>query len=241
VTNPADRFAYVQQYAYSGADVTIRRYLTLDKFLDLVRTGELHFAPASAMSDSKEGHFTPADQRSREKRLARIGARGLEIARQAWTTMAISNAKTVVLSCWSMGSDEDPRMWSEYAPSRDAIALETSVQALQSALGHEFLAVPVRYVDRDTAELPSATLDALEPFFFKGLDYQWEREVRFIANMEMGKRLATPRRVKVVPSRVPLRFVLAPTASASRENEVRDLLSGWEPGLQVFPSRLRRV
>lgn len=82
--NPVDRFAHLRRYAHAGADTVIRRYLQSDKFLDLARTGELYFAPASAMSDPEEGFFTLADQRAREGRLEAMGfcARGLNIARQ---------------------------------------------------------------------------------------------------------------------------------------------------------------
>jgi len=242
--NPVkDPFAYVRQYAYRGSDTTIRRYLHPDKFIDLVRSGELHFAPASKMtSDPEEGYFTLADQRLREERLKGIGFGSLELnlARKAWDTIAGSNAKAVVLSCWSMGPEEDPRMWSDYAHSSpDAVALETTVHALQRALGVEFMAAPVQYIDRDTELIPNSTQDTFEPFFFKGREFAWERELRFVGNMEMGKRLGSPRRVRVQPSRVPVRFIVAPNAPAGRLDEVCALLAQWEPGLEVCASSLR--
>lgn len=235
-----DPFAYVRRYAYAGCDTIIRRYLQPDKFLDIVRTGELYFAPASAMSDVEEGYFTLADQRHREEKLKgmRFCTQGLNIARQAWDTMAASNAQTVVLSCWSMGPGEDLKMWREYAPSSHAVALETTAHALQRALGGDFLAVPVRYIDRESALLPNSTLDTLEPFFFKGKDFAWESELRFLGNMERGKRLGSPRRVKLHPSRVPMRFILTPSAPAGRLDEVRSLLCQLELGLEVCASSL---
>ena len=238
-----DPFAYVRQYAYSGPDTIIRRYLQLDKFLDLARTGELYFAPASAMSDPEEGYFTLADQRAREENLQTMGfpARGLNIARKAWDTIAAGSAKTVVLSCWTMGRAEDPRMWHEYAPSSDAVALETTVHALQRALSPEFLAVPVRYMDRENELLPNSTLDTLEPYFFKGKHFEWERELRFVGNMEMGRQLGSPRRIKVHPGRAHFRFIVAPSAPVGRLEQVRTLLAHWEPGVKVRASSLARA
>ena len=235
---PAHRLDHVRPYAYSGPDIVIRRYLQPDKFVDFAKTGELHFAPASAMSDKEEGFFTLADQRQREQHLKglRFTDRGLNIARKAWDTVSESNAKAVVLSCWTMGSDEDPRMWAEYGQSSDAVAVETTVFALRDVLGPDFLAVPVRYVDRDTTVLPQAS--SLEPFFFKGLDYRWENELRWVAEMEIGRRMGSPRRVRVAPGKLCLTFLVAPDAHPTRTEEVEGLLSKLIANPKVLRSRL---
>ena len=112
-------------------------------------------------------------------------------------------------------------MWREYAPSSDAVAIETSVHALERALGDDFLSVPVRYIDRGRELLPDLTHDPLEPFFFKGHDFEWERELRFVGGMVIGTRLGTPRRIKVLPSQAPLRFIVAPSAPASSPRRQR--------------------
>lgn len=103
-------------------------------------------------------------------------------------------------------------MWAEYAPCPGAVALETTIHALQAALGADFMAAPVQYIDRESTRLPNSTLNALEPFFFKGLDFEWERELRFIGNMELGTPLGSPRRMRLEPGQVPVRFIVAPSA-----------------------------
>lgn len=233
-----DRFEGLRRFEHSSSNVVIRRYLNATKFLDFLRTWELYFAPASKFSDKEEGFFTLADQTAREHHLRQLHVpeRTMNSARRAWDTIAISNAKAVVISCWTMGEAENPRIWKEYGKSNDAVAIETSLDALRRSLGREFLAVPVRYVDRDQTLLPDG--HSLIPFFYKGLDYSWEVELRFIAEMVVGERLGTPRRISVPPDKVAFRFVLAPGASGIRKDEVKRLLSSYCPPIVVVRSSL---
>lgn len=128
-------------------------------------------------------------------------------------------------------------MWEEYGDrSADAVAIETTVYDLRQALGSGFLFVPVRYIDRRQTRLPDS--HSLEPFFFKGLRFAWERELRVVCDLQPGSRLETPRRVLVNPQQLRMRFVLAPGASSSRAAEVRGLLSTVTSDSQVCLSRL---
>lgn len=235
-----DRFEFVRSYEFYGADVVVRRYLSSEKFIDFGRTGELYFAPASRMSDPEEGFFTRADQSFREEQLKGEGFNTLELnmAREAWDKIASGNAKAVVLSCWSMGVEEDSRMWDAYGQSTDAVAIETTVHALRRAIDRRGIVVPVRYVDRDCVRLPRS--HSLLPFFFKGIDFSWERELRIVAEMGIGNRLETPRRLKVFPDLINFRFVIAPGARRERAREVRELLSVLHSKPNVVRSSLER-
>lgn len=230
----------LRQYEFAGSDVVLRRYLTPTKFADFAATAHLHFAPASRMDDQKEGIFTVPDQVVREKQLEQLGlsSKSMKMARKAWDTIARSNASAVVLSCWSMGASESERMWSEYGQSDEAVAIETNVQALRSALGPDFLAVRVQYVDRNATILPNK--HSLEPFFFKGLDFEWENELRFVAAMESGKRLGSARRVRIDVEALNPTFVLAPGCCPARMTEVKAMLADFSSKPKVAHSRLSR-
>ena len=135
-----------------------------------------------------------------------------------------------------MGEAENPRIWKEYGKASDAVAIETNLEALRGSLGSEFLAVPVRYIDLDQTRLPDG--HSLIPFFYKGLEYSWEAELRFIAEMVVGDRLGTPRRIAISPLQLPFRFVLAPGARHSRKDELDRLLSPRCPSIEVVRSSL---
>jgi hypothetical protein len=192
-----NRLDPLRRYEFAGADVVLRRYLSAEKFADFAATAHLYFSTASKMADAEEGFYTLADQKLREDQLERLRftPKGMNMARKAWDTVARSNASAVVLSCWTMGPAECSRMWNEYGQTADAVAIETTVHTLQRALRPDFLAVPVRYIDRDTAILPNE--HSLEPFFFKGPGFAWENELRFVGEMELGRRLGSARRVPV--------------------------------------------
>lgn len=109
-------------------------------------------------------------------------------------------------------------MWSEYGlSSPNAVALETTVGELRIALGPDFLFIPVNY---DRGSMPSQRTDSLEPFFYKRAKFSWENELRIVANMEMGKRIGTARRVPIAIKDTHCRFVLAPRATPERRLDV---------------------
>ena len=105
------------------------------------------------------------------------------------------NQRAIVITCWTASIDESPRMWSEYGRGPDAVALETTVGRLRRALGSAFLIVPVTYLDFSRDTIPRE--HSLQPFFFKQSSFAWEREVGVVTEMEVGKRIETPRLASV--------------------------------------------
>lgn len=235
---PSDCFATLRHYEYAGDDAIIRRYFSSTKFLDFAKTWELYFAPASAFTDEEEGFYTVTDQVTREGQLRalRFSDRAMNIARHAWDTVAQNNKKAVMISCWTLGNTEDPRMWQVYGKDDEAVALETTVGALRRLLGHEFLFVPVQYIDRNRDSLPQT--HSLEPFFFKGLDFQWEHELRIVAQMEVGWKLGTPRRIATPPGQLPFRLLLPQGARAERRFEVEEILLSRGKEVEIVPAAL---
>lgn len=219
-------FEALQHYQYVGIDMTIRRYLNPFKFNDFAKTGELYLAPALTMADPEEGFFTVVDQQYREDQLRRVGFTDswMNTARKSWDHVAASNAKATLLSCWSMGVAESSQMWAEYGESNEnSVAVETTIYSLQKVLGPAFLIAPVKYVEREKVVLPEG--HSLIPFLYKGSDFAWERELRIVANMEIGARIGSARRVPLNLEALDPLFLTAPGASPSRVDEVKAALS----------------
>lgn len=234
-----DPFFALRKYETAPGDTVIRRYLTAEKFERFLNGWELRFAPASAfLDDPEEGFFTLRDQAVWEDRLKkmRFPERGMNHARQAWDTISKHNAGTVVISCWAQGQEESRLMWTEYGKSSRAVAIETTLGALRAVLGIDVIAAPVRYIDRERTKLPET--HSVEPFLYKGLDFEWENELRFIANMEMGQRIGTPRMFRLSPDTLPVKFILAPGADRQRRFEVLELLGQHAPKVEVRRSTL---
>lgn len=175
----------------------LRRFMSYSKFQHLISTRTLYFAPSSAFNDKLEGHYTFRDYEGWDKQLAGWGFdfNAREMAAQAKATIANDNQQAVVISCWTNSPTSCPRMWKEYARSPDSLVVETTVGQLRHALGSGFLIVPVRYLDFDEHQIPKE--HSLQPFCYKRDSYAWEQEVRVIGEMEIGKRIGTPREAPI--------------------------------------------
>lgn len=222
----------LREFETSDNELTLRRFMDFSKFQNLINTRTLYLAPASAFDDKLEGHYTFRDYGEWDKQLTDWGfdSNGREIAKQAKATIARHNQDAVVVSCWTKAPASDPRMWDEYARNPEAVVVETTVWRIRQALGSEFLIVPVRYLDFDEHQIPKE--HSLQPFCYKRNSYAWEREVRVIGEMEIGKRIGTPRKVPISLSTFISKVSLHPQASKSFIDSVLKLV--WQKAPSVI-------
>jgi hypothetical protein len=231
-------FDYLRQFEVTDSSLVVRRYMTHWKFSQTVKTRTLYFAPASQFSDELEGHHTKLDNDLSDTQLTQWGldSRARTIASESRAIVAAHNQKAVVISCWTAGINETFRMWSEYGQGAEAVAIETTVGDLRGALGSDFLIVPVRYLDFSKQSIPKE--HSLQPFFFKRRCYDWEHEVRVVGEMEMGKRIASPRIVPVDLHSLVRRVVVSPFAPTEYRATVMSLLTAASLSLPVHDSIL---
>ena len=232
-------FEILRCFETSDDALVLRRYMANWKFVDLITSRFLYFAPASEFSDTLEGHYTHRDGELSDRQLARWGLddRARAVAADARTRIAKSNRKAVVICCWTAGRDEDHRMWSEYGRSSDAMAFETTVGHLRRALGSDFLIVPVTYLDFSRQTIPKD--HSLQPFFFKQLCFAWEREVRVVGEMEVGKCIESPRLLPIDLASIFQKVIVSPFASAKYRVAVESRLSAASLSIPVHDSGLR--
>lgn len=237
---PQVGFHLLKPVEVCDGDLVLRRYMADWKFSSLLESRSLYFAPASKFSDELEGHYTHMDEALSDRQLVqwRFDSRARDMARDARATVAAHNQKAVVICCWTQGSDEDPRMWSEYGGGgAEAVALETTVARLRRSLGASFLLVPVTYLDFSHQTIP--TQHSLQPFLFKQNLFAWEREVRSVGEMEVGKRIESPRVVPIDISTVFQRLIVSPFASGEYRALVNQRLREASLSLPVHDSTLR--
>jgi hypothetical protein len=198
-------------------DTKLWRYLSLDKLIDLLSTGELFFVPLSffvktdpfegylpaVAMDALAGIFRPVvkdvesifpaleDHCKRVNRELTSDEReglyhNLEDLKAAPKRFfpAIMQCQTV--NCWHENDGESEAMWRLYADKGNAVAIETSVDALKESIQsqeseHRVHIYRVKYVDFFDKDLkPRDCLVEgrhLTPLL-KRLSYQHEKEVR---------------------------------------------------------------
>lgn len=236
---PQVGFHLLRRFETTDDALVLRRYVADWKFADLLASNALYFAPASKFLDKLEGHYTHLDNDLSDRQLRQRGldARGRDIATDARTRIASNNQKAVVICCWTAGSDKSPRHWSEYGGGPEAVALETTVGHLRRALGPAFLIVRVTYLDFSRDAIPKE--HSLQPFFFKERSFDWEREVRVVGEMEVGRRIESPRVVRIDLASVFQRVVVSPSSSLAYRGAVESCLRAASLAIPVFDSALK--
>lgn len=222
----------LREFEASDNALTLRRFMDFPKFQHLIKTRTLYLSPTSAFDDKLEGHYTFRDYGEWDKQLVDWGfdSKGRKMAEQAKAAIARHNQGAVVVSSWTKASADDPRMWDEYARTLEAVVVETTVGRLRQALGSGFLIVPVRYLDFDEHQIPNE--HSLQPFCYKQGSYAWEEEVRVIGEMEVGKRIGTPREAPISLSTLISKVSIHSQASKSFVDSVLELLLHTAPAAE---------
>lgn len=221
------------------ASVIVRRYLTPEKFSKFLESRSLYFSPASSFDDKREGHYTHKDMKTWDEQLKDWGFSAHEraLAEEAKAKIARHNQKAVVISCWTSGEDEDIRMWREYGNSNEAVAIETTVGKLSSVLGPDFLIIRVAYLDYTSDSIPKN--HSLQPYFYKDKEkYGWEREVRIVGEMEIGRRIETPRMVNIDLQGIVDRIIVCPAAPVGFHEQTQERINGLGLHISVVASSL---
>jgi hypothetical protein len=226
-------------YETQDNDLVIRRYMSVSKLHDLIKNNALYFAPASYFDDQFEGHYSNLDYRNWDTQLAkwRFSKKQKRIASDAKANVAIHNKKTVVISCWTKSNKETMRMWTEYGKSEEAIAIETTIGTMKTMIGPDYLFIPVRYIDFKKNTIPKG--HSLIPYFYKSHSYAWEKEIRIVGEMELGKRIGSPKRVPICLKALFKNIVCSPLASAEFFETVCSLIKNVAPKATVAMSKIK--
>jgi hypothetical protein len=167
----------------SSSSDLLWRYMDEHKFQWLVTERRLFMARADLLGDPLEG-TTPAghNQWWREKiATAATEEERLRLARnqavdEAW---ARKFRPLYYVTCWHRNQSLNPRMWSSYTKSFEAVAVQATFASLKAVLPKFVEVGLVRYIDYATADLPS--MNRFEWITHKDERFRFENEVRAVA------------------------------------------------------------
>jgi hypothetical protein len=174
----------VPSYPYA----TIWRYLDFTKFVALLDTQELFFAPVSAFEDQFEGSYSSLNIDGRKDFWARhfedsnpeqLAASHAELAREL--------PQWVFANCWSLSENESAAFWGLYVPESRGVAIRSDLQRLTDCFepseSSEQTLDPlyigkVDYLDYSKDLIPEN--DLLYPFVHKRRSFEFESELRAV-------------------------------------------------------------
>jgi hypothetical protein len=158
-------------------DAVLWRYVDLARYLDLIRTAELHLARADSMLDTWEGSFGHKNVELRPS----IYGENYPMMAAAIPQMYEFARTHVFLSCWYAAPVESAAMWTIYDREQRGVALRTTHGRMREALRgtREVYGSTVEYADYSSTFIPEHNL--FSPYRYKRASFEHEHEFRLIA------------------------------------------------------------
>lgn len=187
----------------------IWRYMSLEKFLDMLERKSLRFTRASKMSDSRElllpYEKLDAEYWQRRRSLSKEERRSepddiwekLELVKK----QADALRRRTYLSAWAIAQTESYALWKIYlGGSRAGVAIKSTFSALQKAIlpgqEHTIQYARVRYTDDANPE----HLEDRHFIYQKSTHYDYEKELRLAVDYTFDPSKADSSFIRMLPT-----------------------------------------
>lgn len=239
----------------SNPNVSIWRYLRVDRFVDLLERRQLHFARLDQFHDDPwEGVLPPATVPLAKDHLRHAPINpGDDLTDWEMLVRDINRLGKLAdyANCWFTSEHDSVAMWRLYSP--EGVAIRSTYSRLCASLVNEPEPVhigEVRYLDFRT-EQPPTYGNTIAVAFYKGRQYEHERELRAVvikhpADWKGGTppyeeyRDKHPKFMKIASGLDTLieRIYLAPGRADSLRDQVREALTRNGLDKPIEPSSL---
>lgn len=157
-------------------DTIVWKYLDLSKFLDLLLSQKLFMSRSDKFEDQYEGTFSEPTYEEIKK---------LSVNNPEFLNYYKSHREKVVISSWHINEYESFAMWQIFTQNSEGLAIQSTIGRLQKAMEvekdfNQYIG-EVNYIDYKKEYIPFD--DMFFPFLFKRKSFQYEREVRIIADL----------------------------------------------------------
>ena len=154
---------------------TLWRYMSFEKFANILATESLFFTRAGKYDDKFEGYIPESITLSYESSGSQI---------------APNFRQYIMCNCWHHGNEESMAMWDKYHLRNNGIAIKTTIGNLKNSLPDEpnvFIG-KIEYIEDynqiDMVEDVSPEIWLHYPYFYKRTPFKYEQEVRAIIDVE---------------------------------------------------------
>ena len=164
--------------AHPEDETTLWRYMSFEKFINILATESLFFSRADAYDDRSEGHIPEAMMRYYGSADIRINP---------------SFREYIMCNCWHHGEEESMGMWDKYHIRDSGVAIKTTMGTLKNCLP-DTPNIFIGKVDYDIASIENRDqIAVLEDssienllhylYFYKRKSFAYEQEVRAIIDI----------------------------------------------------------
>ncbi|MCO6148493.1 hypothetical protein [Flavobacterium sp. NRK1] len=164
------------QISLPDNDTIVWKYMDLSKFLDMLLCRQLFMSRSDKFEDQYEGTFSEPTYEELKK---------LSEDNPEFLNHHKYHRKNVVINSWHINEYESFAMWQIFTKNNEGLAIQSTLGRMQEALGpenrYEQHIGAVKYIDYKREYVPLENI--FFPFLFKRKSFQYEREVRIIADL----------------------------------------------------------
>ena len=153
---------------------TLWRYMSFERFANILATESLFFARADKYNDKFEGYVPKRTTLSYESESRGVNQKSFR--------------PYIMCSCWHQGDEESMAMWDKYYLRNNGIAIKTTMENLKNSLpdNPNIFIGKIKYIkDHNQIDLredvPSESI-VHYPYFYKRTHFKYEQEVRAIVD-----------------------------------------------------------
>ena len=156
-------------------DTTLWRYMSFEKFADILATESLFFSRADKYDDKFEGYIP-------ESIIVSYESAGIRIDPNSFRPYVMCNY-------WHQGAEESMAMWDKYHLRNNGIAIKTTLGNLKNSLPDEpnMFIGEIEYIEShnqiEMPENPSMASLVYSPYFYKRTPFEYEQEARAIIDI----------------------------------------------------------
>ena len=156
-------------------NATLWRYMSFEKFANILVTESLFFTRADGYDDKFEGYVPESTKLSYESAISGIDLNNFR--------------QYIMCNCWHQGIEESMAMWDKYHLRSNGIAIKTTMGNLKNSLPDKpnvFIG-GIEYIENhnqiEMPENPSIESLVHSPYFYKRNPFRYEQEVRAIIDV----------------------------------------------------------
>jgi len=169
-------------YDLDGADdLIIWRYLTIEKFRDLLETQTLYFRRMDKFIDEYEGYLNDHTKKVLDNMFVGEFSNHEEMGNSLKTALKHIKELTFV-NCWHIADKESKEMWDNYAEATAGVVIKTTAKRLMASILKTDLGAlhlrKVEYLDTIDNEVDLSNL--LRILNTKQKNFEFEQELRMI-------------------------------------------------------------
>ena len=180
--------------APSDHSISLWRYMDFSKFVDLLFSGELHFARSDLLGDPFEGALPETHAKAWDALLqASLDENRAERLPTGWADLSheqiieFGNMQTragrqfrqmMFISCWHMNEYESAGMWSLYSKTNESICIQTRYNLIAEELPDSSYLGVVKYINYEHDLIDLGNI--FHRFLHKRKSFEHEREIRSI-------------------------------------------------------------